>query len=592
MKSSSEDSPSWDGTNSSGFSALPGGLRYHNGDFGNVGYYAYFWSSSPSGSLAWSRRLDSGNDFVYRNDNGQRLGFSVRCVRDCDDLDGDGVCFVDEVPGCMNEAAMNYDPAATDDDGSCAFSIAGCNGELTKEYGGYSYDLVTIGDQCWFAENLRSEHYRNGDLIPTGLTSSAWTSTTDGAQTPYNEAPAMLADYGRLYNGYAVLDERGLCPGGWNVATDEAWMNLEMAVGMSNEEALATGVRGTVAGNLKATAQDNPGWNGINTSGFTALPGGYRQNGGNFSSQGSLGSFWTSSLNSDNFQLWCRDLNSNTSVTRANYDLGDGASIRCIFVCDDTDGDGICNSDEVAGCTDATADNYNAAATDDDGSCIYPPFVNCGDGLTYQGHNYSTVAIGEQCWFAENLRSNAYANGDAIPGELTDAEWSSTTAGAQAVYGEGSSWCWDEPCDEVANLEDFGRLYNWYAVDDSRGLCPSGWHVPTDGEYMTLEMELGMSSSEANSTGWRGTDQGARIKASASDSPSWDGTNSSGFSALPGGRRYNNGHFSLVGHYAYFWSSSPSGSAAWHRSLPSGDGYVSRGVGNHPNGFSVRCVRD
>ena len=80
-------------------------------------------------------------------------------------------------------------------------------------------------------------------------------------------------------------------------------------------------------------------------------------------------------------------------------------------------------------------------------------------------------------------------------------------------------------------------LYNWYAVDDARGLCPSGWHVPTDGEYMTLEMALGMSESEANDTGWRGTDQGTQMKSSPSDDPSWNGTNTSGFSALAGGSR-------------------------------------------------------
>ena len=104
--------------------------------------------------------------------------------------------------------------------------------------------------------------------------------------------------------------------------------------------------------------------------------------------------------------------------------------------------------------------------------------------------------------------------------------------GAQAIYNNDAS-----------NLADYGRLYNWYAVDDARGLCPSGWHVPTDGEYMTLEMELGMSESEANGQGWRGTDQGTQMKSSASDSPSWDGTNTSGFSGLAGGYRSHSGDF-------------------------------------------------
>ena len=83
-------------------------------------------------------------------------------------------------------------------------------------------------------------------------------------------------------------------------------------------------------------------------------------------------------------------------------------------------------------------------------------------------------------------RTEHYANGDAIPGELSDGEWSSTTSGAMTVFGEGTSTVSSGSDDEVSNLADYGRLYNWYAVDDARGLCPSGWHVPTDEEYTTL----------------------------------------------------------------------------------------------------------
>ena len=210
--------------------------------------------------------------------------------------------------------------------------------------------------------------------------------------------------------------------------------------------------------------------------------------------------------------------------------------------------------------------------------------LNACDNLTqidYQGYNYEIVAIGSQCWFAENLRSDAYTNGDAIPGDLTDAEWLGTASGAQAVYGH-----------DAVNLIAYGRLYNWYAADDSRGLCPSGWHVPTDAEFMTLEMELGMSSSESNSTGWRGTGQGEQMKASDSDSPSWDGTNSSGYSALPGGYRNVEGLFHDVGNRATYWSSSPFSSHAWYRALYIGDDDVIRYSNNRHNGFSVRCVQD
>jgi len=120
-----------------------------------------------------------------------------------------------------------------------------------------------------------------------------------------------------------------------------------------------------------------------------------------------------------------------------------------------------------------------------------------------------------------------------------------------------------------------------------------GFHVPTDDEWMTLEMALGMTSEQANSTDWRGTDQGARLKASSTDSPSWDGTNSSGFSALPGGyRNFDYGYFNYQGFHGYWWSSSPNGTNAWNRNLNSGNSNVNRNNNNTRNGFSVRCVRD
>ena len=211
----------------------------------------------------------------------------------------------------------------------------------------------------------------------------------------------------------------------------------------------------------------------------------------------------------------------------------------------------------------------------------------CGSSYTYEGHDYATVLIGGQCWFAENLRSENYTDGSVIPADLDDAAWSATTAGAVTVYDEGGS-------NEGTNLATYGRLYNWYAVDDARGLCPSGWHVPTDGEFMTLEMELGMSYTDANGMGYRGTDQGTQMKSSASDSPAWNGTNTSGFSGLAGGFRDSYGDFYNEGNYGYFWSASASanGTDAWNRSLFGGDTEVLRYNSYLRNGFSVRCVRD
>lgn len=232
------------------------------------------------------------------------------------------------------------------------------------------------------------------------------------------------------------------------------------------------------------------------------------------------------------------------------------------------------------------------------GSC--EPTWQCGDTLEYDNYWYETVLIADQCWFAENLRTTNYRNGDVIPAGLTDGEWTSTTSGATAVYGEGDDCNNFSPdidaCDEAQSLEEYGRLYNWYAVDDARDLCPSGWHVPTDGEWMVLEMELGMSESEANSTGWRGTDEGTQLKSTYGWSEQFglgNGTDDFGFSALPGGYRFNNnGYFYYAGYYGYWWSSSPSGGNAWSRYLS----YYFPGINRNANypryGFSVRCLRD
>jgi uncharacterized protein (TIGR02145 family) len=199
-----------------------------------------------------------------------------------------------------------------------------------------------------------------------------------------------------------------------------------------------------------------------------------------------------------------------------------------------------------------------------------PFFGDCGDPVSYQGYDYATVLIGEQCWFAENLRSENYENGDAIPAGLSNGEWSSTTSGATTVYGESAS-----------NLETYGRLYNWYAVDDARGLCPSGWHVPADGEWTVMTDHLGGANVA-----------GGHMKTTYGWDNGGNGTNSSGFSGLPGGSRGSNGNFYLAGVDGYWWSSSPSGSDAWFRLLNNFSESVNRDASNQRYGFSVRCVRD
>lgn len=242
----------------------------------------------------------------------------------------------------------------------------------------------------------------------------------------------------------------------------------------------------------------------------------------------------------------------------------------------------------INGCTDETASNYDPEAVIEDGSCAYGP-LECGGAstVTFDGYTYNLVAIGDQCWFAENLRTELYQNGDSIPGELSNNEWGDTSEGAQAILNNDTS-----------NLADFGRLYNWYAVDDERGLCPTGWHVPTDEQFMTLEIALGMSESEASSgNDWRGTDQGTQLKTSFGWANGGNGTNASGFSALPAEFRSSSGSFfcCLSGAGASFWTSStlfPDNPNAWFRSLDHANSEIYRAYNNKRAGYSVRCLKD
>ena len=172
---------------------------------------------------------------------------------------------------------------------------------------------------------------------------------------------------------------------------------------------------------------------------------------------------------------------------------------------------------------------------------------------------------------AENLKSAHFVNGDEIPFVADNLTWQSLTSGACSWWNNGSA-SYDCP---------YGRLYNWYAVNDSRGLCPTGWHVPTDAEWTTLTTHLGGSSGGAmkSTTGWNAPNTGA--------------TNSSGFTGLPGGLRFNTGGFNSVGVYGLWWSSSDAGSGhAWYRFLTFSNAIVNRTFNVHRLGFSVRCARD
>jgi len=190
------------------------------------------------------------------------------------------------------------------------------------------------------------------------------------------------------------------------------------------------------------------------------------------------------------------------------------------------------------------------------------------------GRVYKTVKIGEQVWMAENLNVSTFRNGDPIPQAKTNEEWD------RARENKQPAWCYYE--NAPANGAKYGKLYNWYAVSDSRGLAPVGYHIPSDAEWTILTDYLGGAEKA-----------GAKMKSKQGWAENGNGTNSSGFSGLPGGFRDGNGSFYYFGKLGYWWSSSELNTYyAWSRLLNYDYGNVYRYTTNKVNGFSVRCLRD
>ena len=191
-----------------------------------------------------------------------------------------------------------------------------------------------------------------------------------------------------------------------------------------------------------------------------------------------------------------------------------------------------------------------------------------------QKEDIKTVKIGNQLWMAKNLDVDMFRNGDPIPKARTKDEWENLG------INKHPAWCYYQ-FDE-SNGKKYGKLYNWYAVNDSRGLAPLGYHIPNDAEWSELIEYLGGEKFAGykmkSKTGWNGKG---------------NGDNSSGFNGLPGGGCIYDGNFSSVGEDGYWWSSTEVDIfIAWFRNLFYEDSEVYRSAYDKNDGYSVRCLRD
>ncbi len=189
------------------------------------------------------------------------------------------------------------------------------------------------------------------------------------------------------------------------------------------------------------------------------------------------------------------------------------------------------------------------------------------------------VKIGTQVWMSKNLDVSTFRNGEVIPEVNSKEEWE------KAGENKQPAWCYYE--NDEKNGKAYGKLYNWYAVNDSRGLAPNGYHIPSDEEWSLLTNSLGGESKAGDKmkskAGWQ----------QKNGKKSGNGTNSSGFNSLPGGYRSSFGTFNGIGKISNWWSSTKTNSIyTWYRQLDCTSAYFYRFDASKVGGFSVRCLRD
>ena len=518
-------------------------------------------------------------------------------------------------------------------------------GSMTDQQGNV-YRTIVIGTQEWMAENLNTGIYRNGNPIDEVTGNASWQALSTGAWAYYNNDALRACPYGKLYNWFAVADPRNLCPSGWHLPSDAEWSTLIGYLDPAHDPTAVLDTQSTIAGGaLKSEGQlywGYPNTNAINNSGFSALPGGFRNVNGPFVTLSSSG-WWWSATASDADNAFARQLvASGGNVNRITADMNRGYAIRCVKApaglgsintldCGNATNNGTLtagtaangvsstlaytggnggthsgqtvNSTGVTGLTATLAAGSvangsgtltwtitgtpNAAGTASFAlniagqGCTLNLTINAGGGIVsnpgagvaFNGYTYPSIVLGNgQEWMAENLRTTTYANGDPIPNITDNAQWSALTTGAWSYYDNNSQF-----------QNPYGKLYNWYAVNDSRNVCPAGWHVPTNQEWTVLSNYLGGSLVA-----------GGKLKSVGTlfwSSPNQDATNEIGFSGLPGGGKI--GVSINMGSNGYYWTSTEIGSTtANSKYLSSANGELSGYGDDKWIGFSVRCLKD
>ena len=426
---------------------------------------------------------------------------------------------------------------------------------------------IKIGKQIWADRNLDVSHFRNGDPIPEARTVDEWNSAGKNRQPAwcyYENDIENGKKYGKLYNWYAVNDTRGLAPEGWHIPSDGEWIKLIDFLGGEY-----------IAGDkLKAKS----GWlffllingNGTDDYSFSALPGGGRWGGGNFEDEGDLVGWWCNT-EYDTANAKSRYLRSATrKVYRCNDNKEFGFSVRCL--------------------RDKTSENSEDLLIKKKDQIEQMPTTPNKKILSEFILPFKEIKIGNQIWADRNLDVSHFRNEDPIPEARRNEEW------IESGQNKQPAWCYYD--NDPENGEKYGKLYNWYAVSDPRGLAPVWWHIPSDEEWKILERATD-TKYKINDNEWdisneyRGFDAGSRLKSKKEWKSSDNGTDYYDFKAVPGGCRSTYGGFGHIGYNGFWWcATDDSCSHSWYRTLYYAYCNIGRGLEFKSLGFSVRCLRD
>ncbi|MDA7743191.1 fibrobacter succinogenes major paralogous domain-containing protein [Flavobacteriales bacterium] len=539
------------------------------------------------------------------------------------DVDSDGIIGITDLLGLLayfGNSDLDFDciwdniDPCVNGEGDCAEEMSGpCDGLAFVEYNGYDYSLVEVGDDCWFAENLRTEVYANGDSIAR---------LEDLGEEHTNQYPNHRALYihsygdgffdlfGYLYSGFAILDDRNLCPGGFHPSQNSDWYRLESFLGHEENEIRTWGnSREVYSDDVKSTCGWDLGFWGTNHSngdpwGLGFGPSAWAWNYsnpeygnnaiGSFSYWSSASIAWSRLLNQDptwNNTQWTEGgkrvtedgfpyalMGENESDTlfissqASRVLISDNPHIQLQSVHPNLASAVRCVKNQGAAgetCDDGNDFTFNDT-WQDSGFCEGTWSIDIQGGgpcegeafLEYDSNQYTLVELDGRCWFQENLQTQIYSNGDSITFLI---EWNNPDSAAMTQASHDLALYPDE------------YFYNLYVGQDPRGVCPSGWSVPTTDEWQSLKDSFGGNES---------------FVANNLLEPGWDfsfvpagSNNSGGFSVLQTGHIYPQSSTMHAPNFSGFLNAN-----TW--SYCTGFPFCLPSMSDPNAGLSIRCIKD